>query len=413
MVLSTNAEMEKSMLEALIKKKLNDQCISRIVTMAGKQPLSKGENYCSVITFYRLETVLGSGEKCIRNLIMKVLPPSPEQSKFFQEYSFFKNEIIMYSQVLNAMNKLMEEHEDRREKLWCEMITYNPYDMVIFEDLRDKDYKMLNRKENLGFEHSMLVMQTLGRFHAMSKVLLTRGSIYKNDLSTYLFTAPLIINLCFKSSLMVFETVVKKSWGEKWKHLPAILQRAKDRVYDILTDLKQVDEKRFNVLCHGDCWTNNMLFKHVEGTETPCAVKYIDYQLSHYNSYAWDLTYFLYNATRPDIRRAKFQDFLKVYQSSLEYNLKYFNYKNDDIPTLKQIEDEMKRIKLFGFLLLISIHTMTTADSTDAFDMEKALSNPDNPSIGINADIYNEKFKKRIEDDVRTFIEEGIISKDM
>lgn len=45
----------------------------------------------------------------------------------------------MYSKVLKGMKTLMAEFEDRRETLWCEMITYTPYDMIVLDDLQVSD----------------------------------------------------------------------------------------------------------------------------------------------------------------------------------------------------------------------------------------------------------------------------------
>uniref|UniRef100_A0A905QWS3 CHK kinase-like domain-containing protein n=3 Tax=Rhodnius prolixus TaxID=13249 RepID=A0A905QWS3_RHOPR len=405
-----NNEMEPQVLEARIKKKWQENHISSIVSIDGKPAMEKGENYCSVIMRYRLEIVYCSGEKSVKYFIIKKLPPSEAQEKFLQEFSFFRNEIHMYSKVLKGMKTLMAEFEDRRETLWCEMITYTPYDMIVLDDLQDQNFVMMNRKENLDFDHSMLVMRTLGRYHAMSKILLKRLLIYPNDFGSFLFSQPLLVNICFISSLTVLEEAVKKSWGDKWTHLPERLRKVKSQTQEKLSKLDPVDESRFNVLNHGDCWTNNMMFKHVEGTNTPCAVKYIDYQLSHYNSFAWDLTYFLYNSTRPDIRRAKYKELLTAYHQSLINNLKYFNYEENDTPTLDKVMEEMERLEFVGFLLLISIHVMTTADTTEAMDLEKILKNLDKPSEGINVDMFcSLKYRNCIEDDLHYFIKKGII----
>lgn len=402
--------MEPKILEAHIKKKSRENLLSSIISIDGKPAMEKGENYSSLILRYRLEIVLCSGEKTVKYLILKRLPPSEAHIKFLQELSVFKNEIQIYSKVLNNMKSLMEQFEDRRETLWCEMLAYSPYDMIVLDDLKDQNFLMMNRRENLDFDHSILVMRTLGRYHAMSKILLKRLVISPSDFPSLLFTQPLLVNICFISSLTVLEEAVKRSWGAKWSHLPEILRKLKSQTQEKIAKLVLVDESRFNVLNHGDCWTNNMLFKHIEGTKTPCAVKYIDYQLSHYNSFAWDLTYFLYNSTRPAIRRAKFKELLTAYHQSLVYNLKYFNYTDNDVPTFGQIMEEMDRLEIFGFLLLTSVHVMTTADTSDALDLEKICKNLDNPCAGINIDIFSApKYRESIEDDIQNFIKNEII----
>uniref|UniRef100_A0A023F6M2 Putative ecdysteroid kinase n=2 Tax=Triatoma infestans TaxID=30076 RepID=A0A023F6M2_TRIIF len=403
--------MELKVLEAYIKKKSRENHISSIIRVDEKPTMEEGENYLSLIMRYRLEIVRSSGEKSVKYIIIKMQPPSETKTNFSKEVSLFINEIKMYSIVLKSMKTLMEEFEDRRETLWCEMIAYTPYDMIALDDLKDQNFVIINRSETLDFDHSMLVMRTLGRYHAMSKILLKRSVIYPYDFPSFIFCRPLLVNICFISSLTVLEEAVKRSWGAKWSHLPEILRKVKSQIHEKIAKLSPIDKTRFNVLNHGDCWKNNMLFKHIEGTKIPCAIKYIDFQLSHYNSFAWDLTYFLYNCTRPDIRRAKFKELLTAYHQSLVYNLKYFNYAEDNgIPTFDQILAEMERLEIFGFLLLTSVHAMTTADTAETVDLEKMLKNLDNPFVGLNIDIFSRpKYRESIEDDIHNFIKNGII----
>lgn len=52
-----------------------------------------------------------------------------------------------------------------------------------------------------------------------------------------------------------------------------LLRDIAENLYEKLQELAQVDFSRFNVINHGDTWTNNFLFKHVDGTNTPCGLK--------------------------------------------------------------------------------------------------------------------------------------------
>lgn len=42
----------------------------------------------------------------------------------------------MYTTVLKNMETLMEEFQDKREIVWCELIDYEPYHKLIMQDLK-------------------------------------------------------------------------------------------------------------------------------------------------------------------------------------------------------------------------------------------------------------------------------------
>lgn len=44
-------------------------------------------------------------------------------------------------------------------------------------------------------------------------------------------------------------------------------------VTEKIVNLMKLDETKFSVLCHGDCWVNNMLFKYGLDAKTPISVK--------------------------------------------------------------------------------------------------------------------------------------------
>ena len=49
-----------------------------------------------------------------------------------------------------------------------------------------------------------------------------------------------------------------------------------------------------HTLCHGDFWSNNILFSYKDGQEDPDDLIIIDYQLINYGHPCYDLVYFLY-----------------------------------------------------------------------------------------------------------------------
>ena len=87
---------------------------------------------------------------------------------------------------------------------------------------------------------------------------------------------------------------------------------------------------KFKVQCHGDCWFNNMLFRHDDSTGAPVSVTLLDLALSKWCSPAWDLVYFFYTSTTPELREESGADLLKTYHDELSRVLSQlgvdFNY---------------------------------------------------------------------------------------
>lgn len=50
------------------------------------------------------------------------------------------------------------------------------------------------------------------------------------------------------------------------KHI-AIAKKLSDNVLDVMMDCVDMDTAdKYSVLCHGDCWINNMLFRYTDDT---------------------------------------------------------------------------------------------------------------------------------------------------
>uniref|UniRef100_A0A023F7F6 Putative ecdysteroid kinase n=1 Tax=Triatoma infestans TaxID=30076 RepID=A0A023F7F6_TRIIF len=396
--------MQQDFLEHLLKSKESSDIV-KVINIVNEPALNKGENFMSVIRRYKVTVLLNSGETRNIHLIVKSFPEEKEHCIFLEEIAFFKNEIQAYSQVLSKMKALMEEFSDKRDTLWCEMFGFVPYNQIILQDLKELQFYPMDRRKNLDYEHSKYLIKSLARFHAMSAILLKRNSVNVDDFEPYTFAKKKVVKLFFWSYLTTLAKAMETSWGNEWTDFVKPIKQITESVYDKLQELSSVNINRFNVINHGDTWTNNFLFKHLDGTNVPCGLKFLDYQITHYNSFAWDLTYFFYTSILPEIRRAKYVDLITFYHQELLENLKYFKYPNENIPTLTHIMEEMNRIKFYGFLLLTSIYPWTTSETDDPYDVEKALTNEKNPETAINIEIFTcSKYRKMVGNDLKEFI---------
>lgn len=130
--------------------------------------------------------------------------------------------------------------------------------------------------------------------------------------------------------------------------------------------------------------------------------------MSNYNSYSWDLVYFIYSSIKAEERRNNYDLILSTYQESLEKTLKFYGYKQW-IPTIQDVKMEIDRLDYFSFIVLATILPATSANSMDPFDLEK-MCDEDNFSTAYNPDIFmEEKYREAVGQELKSFIEQGII----
>lgn len=81
----------------------------------------------------------------------------------------------------------------------------------------------------------------------------------------------------------------------------------------------------FNVLNHGDLWSNNIMFQYdKDGRITE--VYFVDFQVCKWGSPVQDLQYLLVSSCNNDIKVREFDYFIKYYHDELVKNLKLLNY---------------------------------------------------------------------------------------
>lgn len=123
---------------------------------------------------------------------------------------------------------------------------------------------MDHRTEPVTIEHAKLVLQTLGKFHACSFALRDKCP---EKFKEFIETIPKIYHIEDLTGLKeYFETFKPLMYGVFKESEKDILQKLKN-VYDksvfdgaaVYYDGKTAEP--YSVICHGDCWINNTLFK--------------------------------------------------------------------------------------------------------------------------------------------------------
>lgn len=139
-----------------------------------------GDNFVSVM--YRVSVQVNSavsGERQDVSLIVKALPNMGLSEEMITSLNVFPKEIAMYTEVLPAFERLYRERGvEVAFGPRCLKHCSQPTDIIVMEDLKDRGFRMANRREGLDMEHCKKLLGRLARFHAASAVQYERNGPY-------------------------------------------------------------------------------------------------------------------------------------------------------------------------------------------------------------------------------------------
>jgi len=258
--------------------------------------------------------------------------------------------------------------------------------VLILENVKKrpgKSYAMFNKNLPVPLSHVKLILSQLARFHGMwlkYRLLSKSGRLAAANPDSY---------------VMPFETFLRRFRTQSkvpkifYKQLKAVAQKTilqivakyggeeKDELIQRLKDFFEIKANRTlnsyftsppspecHTLCHGDFWSNNILFSYKDGeTDVPEDLIIIDYQLINYGHPCYDLVYFLYLNTDLEFRDANldtllddyYADFSSYFDSELEPGLK--NY------TREKFREDFNWHKQIGFTTACSVMPNVLSDT--------------------------------------------------
>lgn len=229
---------------------------------------------------YHVEIVSGKGDNFIANIfrvlikdtekennisvIVKTLVKTSRQDTF---YELHEREVKVYKEVIPIFETIQDHLED--DKVLLPKCLYSNAEkgkeILILEDLSAQGFAMdkkLSTFEKLDYLQVRLVLSQLAKFHALSftceekknesfdklkaqfdDIIFEKTFLDKSKLKDY-------FPECYEMSLKVIHDLDTKKK----------LEQVKDKLLPIMR--KYVQPTKYSVLCHGDCWINNILFKH-------------------------------------------------------------------------------------------------------------------------------------------------------
>ncbi|XP_055691184.1 uncharacterized protein LOC129794457 [Lutzomyia longipalpis] len=270
-------------------------------------------------------------------LIVKMLPDTEIMGDLTDKFNAFPKEILLYAKIIPALEEIWMKAGYPVEfgpKMY--FTAENPKSVIVMDDLKALGYKMVPRQMGLSLEEGKTVLAKLAKFHAASVIYYDQNGL--------------------NYDLLKEGTVRKNVKNELETYYNAMYNAYK---------ISQAESTTFNVLNHGDAWTNNLMFNYQnEHPEVLC----VDYQLSSWASPAIDLLYFLICAMNPDTLVKHFDDMIKFYHKELSSNFVKLQ-KPEKIPTLEEIEKVIRRKGFLGGMWIIETVPLINANSDFVLDL--------------------------------------------
>nr|XP_045586386.1 uncharacterized protein LOC123748238 isoform X3 [Procambarus clarkii] len=339
----------------------------------------KGDNYASVVTSVSVKYFL-MGKDQTASYVVKI---NPQRSigKDFADFSLsvFKKEIEFFQEILPLLNSELTSRgfSNLRMAKWLYTSLEKDKEMIFLEDLRPRGFRMFDCKKGLDVAHATLVLQELARLHAASLLLKAtapeqdladRFTYIKVDWMSFSANGKKMFNEMCSGNLGGAEELLKDRPGyETAKHW---LNKHKNNSADLVERLL-VRNAKFDVICHGDCWVNNLLFRYSEEGE-PVEVMLLDLQLNRVASPATDLNYLLYTSLHGNDRKANWRDFLSSYYDTFRGVMEAGGR---DMPfTLEELHQEYRDRMEYGLLfasMSVSVMLRESSDIPDVINMKK------------------------------------------
>lgn len=136
--------------------------------------------------------------------------------------------------------------------------------MLVLSDLKEEGFAMLDRFEGLNEAATLLVLERIAKFHAVSLVYRKKFGEF-GPFVQQKYMRPEIVdvsrNFAERSTKMLIEAT--EDWGMDEKILDSLRSVQKVFMAEFIagTDPDTAHPDDFQVLCHGDLWLNNMMFK--------------------------------------------------------------------------------------------------------------------------------------------------------
>ncbi|XP_055715144.1 uncharacterized protein LOC129809353 [Phlebotomus papatasi] len=382
----------------------------------------QGDNYMSLI---KRAAVQGKRRDLDyqRKLIVKRQISSISRRQLFRCDEAFANEIAAYTKVLPHLRRFSSNRLPYPKCLFAG-IDDAEKEVIILEDLRESGFEMEDRLKGLDYSHCSLVMQELGNLHAISLAMKVKEpetfDTVRQSISEIVYCpeAREFISNTLECSLRDTLTSLKATNSDG--HLTDAIgkiERMQGCMYDIMSRHVLENEESWKVICHGDIWINNLMFRQ---RSTGCAehVKLVDLQTMRCTSPVIDILHFIYTSTVRAFRQTHLDQLITDYQKSLIKSLHIYlssqSAQEDAFNRLEMqfsldsIKRELQRKMLYGLGNSMWLMPAVTFHPNRIPDLNSVTITDFGNSTQMTQ-MLTPEYHRRIREMVLEFYEEGLL----
>ncbi|XP_039760279.1 uncharacterized protein LOC120633934 [Pararge aegeria] len=415
-------------LQDLIKEEHPDVTLQDFEGAPGSK---RGDNYTSMV--YRISLkgtrkhIDTDGKELIEpwqgSIIYKCLPESIICRQTFKSDELFCNEVAFYNKIWPALASFQSKWEKVTHPFKSIPTCYLARnDLVVLKDLKELGFVMPDRRQGLSIEQCYFVLKHISHFHALSLAMknFDPEGFYEllnvhDGISEVFFLTENIeyYKSYYTEAIRNAVTMVEEELHDtpdKDKYLEPFKRFcSEDTFFQTMVD-RVTPREPLAVICHGDCWTNNLLFKYVNGDIAEMYI--VDFQLARYASPASDLAFLIYLCMDRDQRKEHLDGLLSYYTDELYARLTEMSDGNimDKETLTDMLQEEFKKSSHFGLGSALDMYPILTCDSNEAPNLyQERESEVVSPSDIMPVLTSNAKCRKKMTDLIIELVDGGLL----
>uniref|UniRef100_A0A336MA18 CSON013155 protein n=1 Tax=Culicoides sonorensis TaxID=179676 RepID=A0A336MA18_CULSO len=392
-------------IENVLINHLNDSTL-QVQSMKTVPAAGKGDGYGGImlrsyISYHSNESVSPSKT----SLVLKTQIWNNLTENTLKVYDIHNKEMIIYESILPKIRLLLSSIGETGDIFPIAICVDRENDVIIFEDLLLKHYKMKNRIEGLDRDHTVMALSKLAKLHAASAVLFEKDNEIYSSLKSGMFTRK---TNCYYTFFRTFWTACAEEVCQ-WKGFEKYGEKMMNMLDDLIENackMYDIEDGDLHVLTHGDFWLNNIMYNYDEDGNLKDAVV-LDWQYSSYAFPILDFLLFIYTSTNDDIR-LNHADLFQIYYNELVSTLKKLNYSRK-IPTLFEFRHQYLKKSFLKLTSCIMMLPSMINEVNDDADFESLMLDDEKARRFKKTIMSNPKYRTILQKLLPIFDSEGLM----